>query len=60
MKAVATLLRLTAGHGSGRDRVRRVAGLSGMRKRVGDFLSTHQRQSTGDSPQGTDRRRPER
>jgi HD-GYP domain-containing protein (c-di-GMP phosphodiesterase class II) len=41
MQAVATLLRFTAGQGRARDRMRRVAGLPAMRKRVGDFLTTH-------------------
>ncbi len=41
VQAVATLLRITGGQGSGRDRVRRVAGLPAMRKRMGEFLSTH-------------------
>jgi HD-GYP domain-containing protein (c-di-GMP phosphodiesterase class II) len=38
---VASILRRTAGSGGGLSRVRRVAGLTGMRKRVTDFLTTH-------------------
>ena len=37
----AMLLRLIAGHGSGRRRVRNLGGVPGMRKRVTDFLTTH-------------------
>ena len=40
-QVIATLLRLAASHGSGLHRVRNVAALSGMRKRVTDFLTTH-------------------
>src|SRR5262247_1916882 len=37
---IATILRLAATRGSGRRRVRNVAGLAGARKRVTDFLNT--------------------
>jgi len=38
---ISTLVRLTAARGGGLRRVRNVAGLASMRKRVTDFLSTH-------------------
>jgi len=38
---IAMILRLTASQGSGLERVKRVAALTTMRKRVSEFLTTH-------------------